>query len=61
VMLPDSGMCPQGTHFETTCMMPSGLGPGCRPDPCTPPPPYCAATDACIGPGQKRDVSCQCG
>ena len=59
--VPDGGACPPGTTFEPTC----GFGaPGCRPDPCTPPPPFCAPSgDNMCGPPQPgtRDVTCVCG
>jgi hypothetical protein len=56
--MPDSGMCPVGTHAEY-CRSLSAQG--CVDDPCKPPPPYCEKWQYCaIGyPKQQgRDIHC---
>jgi hypothetical protein len=52
--LPDGGQCPSGWTFTANCA--TGVGPGCIPPPCTPPPPVCADLPAaCAG-----TISCSC-
>jgi hypothetical protein len=46
--LPDGGQCPSGWTYTGNCA--TGVGPGCIPPPCTPPPPFCADLPAaCSG------------
>jgi hypothetical protein len=46
--LPDGGQCPSGWAYTANCA--TGVGPGCIPPPCTPPPPFCAdVPGACSG------------
>jgi len=46
--LPDGGQCPSGWTYTANCA--TGVGPGCVPPPCTPPPPFCADLPAaCAG------------
>jgi hypothetical protein len=61
----DGGGCPSETHRDNTCNQP---GPPCRPDPCTPPPPFCALTPSCGPDGtgfggmvMGHQVGCVCG
>ena len=60
--LMDGGTCPTGTSYRASCGL-GAPGPGCMPDPCTPPAPYCAPTNDMCGPPAPgtRDVSCACG
>ena len=51
----DGGACGPGSHADPNCTE------GCRSDPCTPPPVYCAKNDACInGLTSGRDATCLC-
>lgn len=55
----DGGTCPAGTSYTDSCIS-TGL-PGCEPEPCTPPPPYCS-DEIPVGCSQEPDgqVVCVC-
>ncbi len=62
--MPASGVCPTGTHEDTTCNN-TQTGKGCRPDPCRPPPPYCTGDVTkldygCTPDPKTRLVTCVC-
>ena len=47
--LDDAGACPSGFQYVAVCTSGSS-GPGCRPAPCTDPPPFCANLPSTCGP-----------
>jgi len=53
---PEGGTCPAGT--TPGCQ--AGSDDGCREDPCTPPPPYCADTPPVGCTLEGRNASCTC-
>ncbi|HEY8076028.1 MAG TPA: hypothetical protein VIF62_18000 [Labilithrix sp.] len=62
--IPASGVCPAGTHEDTACNN-TMTGKGCRPDPCTPPAPYCTGDTSkldygCTPDPKTRLVTCVC-
>jgi hypothetical protein len=47
IPLSDGGLCPDGFVFTSSCG--PGVGPGCVPTPCTPPPPSCVTIQPSCG------------